>query len=103
MPEVVGTVPVANHLLWALGVPAARALHVGDNLLSDISGAAGVGMKTAWIAGHDSREPVVAPDFVVNDITEVPDLVERWLENESRLSANGGAPAYELRREAPQA
>lgn len=55
-----------------------QALHVGDNLLSDIAGAHRVGMCTAWISGYDSREPEVEPDYVLEDLADLPAVVERW-------------------------
>lgn len=70
--------------LEKVGADAENGLHIGDNLLTDISGAAGVGMKTGWIAGYDDREPIVQPDYTLNSISELPAVVERWLE--SRVS-----------------
>jgi putative hydrolase of the HAD superfamily len=55
-----------------------NALHVGDNLLSDVAGAHRVGMSTAWISGYDSRKPEVEPDYVLGDLADLPALVERW-------------------------
>lgn len=65
--------------LDSLGVLAGNSLHIGDNLLTDVSGAAGVGMKTGWISGHDDRQPIVPPDFTLSSITELPLVVESWL------------------------
>ncbi len=55
-----------------------NALHVGDNLRSDIAGAHRAGMSTAWISGYDPREPEVTPDYVLKDLTDLPAAVERW-------------------------
>lgn len=65
--------------LSSLGVLAENSLHIGDNLLADVSGAAGVGMKTGWISGHDDRQPIVPPDFTLSSITELPTVVDIWL------------------------
>ncbi len=56
-----------------------RSLHIGDNLLTDVSGAAGIGMHTGWISGHDDRDPIVKPDFTLDSISELPPVVDRWL------------------------
>ncbi len=55
-----------------------HALHVGDNLFSDIAGAHRVGMSTAWISGYDSQKPEVEPDYVLEDLTDLPAAVARW-------------------------
>lgn len=62
-----------------VGSSPGSALHIGDNLLTDISGAAGVGMKTGWIAGYDNREPIVPPDYTLKSISDLPAIVEDWL------------------------
>lgn len=62
--------------LEMLGVPPDRAAEVmmaGDSLHSDIAGAAGAGLRTAFVlTGRDSREDLagapVAPDFVFDDL-----------------------------------
>ncbi len=66
--------------LEKVGSAPEDGLHIGDNLLTDISGAAGVGMSTGWIAGFDDREPVVPPDYTLNSISELPAVVDSWLE-----------------------
>lgn len=73
--------------LGHLGVLAENSLHIGDNLLTDVSGAAGVGMKTGWISGHDDREPIVPPDFTLSSITDLPAVVERWLRSGRTITA----------------
>jgi HAD superfamily hydrolase (TIGR01549 family) len=72
--------------LSQLAVRPENSLHIGDNLLTDISGAAGVGMKTGWISGHDDREPIVKPDFTLSGVTDIPGVVELWLQ--SRAAGN---------------
>jgi HAD superfamily hydrolase (TIGR01549 family) len=73
--------------LDALGVLAERSLHIGDNLLTDVSGAAAIGMKTGWISGYDDREPIVPPDYTLSSITELPAVVERWLRSGKSITA----------------
>lgn len=67
--------------LASVGSVPERALHIGDNLLTDISGAAGVGMSTGWIAGYDEREPIVQPDYTLQSISELPAVIEKWLDS----------------------
>ena len=65
-----------------LGVRPQETLHVGDSLRADIGGAAGAGMRSAWITrrvrdpeerlrGHEGD----APDHAVEDLSQVLDLV----------------------------
>lgn len=68
--------------LRALGVEHKRALHVGDNLLADVAGAAWTGMSTVWAAG-DSRpdaKKTVEPDYTVETVIELLPIVDDWLE-----------------------
>ncbi len=69
-------------VLAPLGVAPEQALHVGDSLRADVVGAAGLGMKTAWITRRvrDPRAALEAhdgppPDFVVRDLAELPGLL----------------------------
>jgi FMN phosphatase YigB (HAD superfamily) len=63
-----------------LGVDANRTLHVGDNIHTDVGGAAAVGMSTVWVRGGvDSPVGTDAkPDFSVDSILELPVIVDRW-------------------------
>ena len=69
-------------VLARLGVAPEQALHVGDSLRADVVGAAGLGMRTAWITRRvrDPRAALEAhtgpaPDFVLRDLGELPDLL----------------------------
>ncbi len=73
--------------LEKVGSVPESALHIGDNLLTDISGAANVGMKTGWISGFDTREPIVNPDYTLASITELPTVVEHWMQSGSAITA----------------
>ena len=67
--------------LAGLGVVADRTLHVGDNIHTDVGGAAAVGMSTVWVRGGiDSPvETNVEPDFTVDSILELPAIADRWI------------------------
>ena len=65
--------------LEALQTEPACAMHVGDSLHNDIAGAHEVGMTTAWIAGFDLSEPRIQPDYRLEDLRELPDVVDVWL------------------------
>ena len=70
---------IFRHTLDALGVAPCRALHVGDNPAADVAGAAGVGMKTAWLTGPNRSGLTVQPDYFASDIGEIPAIVDAWL------------------------
>lgn len=78
---------IFNPTLERLEVIARDALHIGDNLLTDISGASSVGMRTGWISGHDLRDPMVEPDYTLTEITESVAITERWLDTRRVLMA----------------
>lgn len=66
-----------------LGVAPDEVIHVGDNLRTDVGGASACGLATAWItrrvadAERQLREHEgAAPDFVIADLAELPDLIE---------------------------
>jgi HAD superfamily hydrolase (TIGR01549 family) len=67
--------------LAEIGVPPPRALHVGDNMHTDVAGAAAAGMSTVWVRGG-IESPVNTshePDYTVDSVTELIPVVERWL------------------------
>ena len=70
---------IFRHTLDALGVAPCRALHVGDNPAADVAGAAGVGMKTAWLTGPNRSGLTAQPDYFADDIGEIPAIVDAWL------------------------
>lgn len=69
-------------VLARLGVAPEQALHVGDSLRADVVGAAGLGIKTAWLtrrvkdphAALEAHEGP-APDFTIRDLAELPALL----------------------------
>lgn len=62
---------------WALreaGVPAERAVHVGNRLDTDVRPARAVGLSTVWVLRGEApddptREQLAEPDLVVRDLT----------------------------------
>jgi HAD superfamily hydrolase (TIGR01509 family) len=62
-----------EHVLDALGVPADRALNVGDSLEADVAGAQDAGLAAAWCpAGDATREPDdPEPDFVLSSLADL--------------------------------
>ncbi|UCE85933.1 MAG: HAD family hydrolase [Deltaproteobacteria bacterium] len=67
-------------ILTGLGVEPGETLHVGDNLVADVSGAAALGIHTAWItrrvrdpdavlSGHDGPPPA----WIIRDLAELPE------------------------------
>jgi len=63
-----------------LEVVPERALHVGDNLHTDIGGAAAIGMSTAWVkCGISSPvEPMAEPDYIIESILELTEIARKW-------------------------
>jgi HAD superfamily hydrolase (TIGR01549 family) len=67
-----------------LGVPPEETLHVGDHLRLDVAGGGAAGLRTAWLVRR-IRDPETAlrkhegpaPTHVIEDLAEVPGLVER--------------------------
>ncbi len=70
---------IFQYALSALGVTAGRAVHVGDNLVTDIGGANGAGMFSVWINRRDAIAPPEAAvaDAEVRTLTELPAVLER--------------------------
>lgn len=65
-----------------LGVDPGQSVHVGDNLRTDVAGAAALGMRTVWItrrvrdvgaARRDYDGP--APTWTISDLAELPELL----------------------------
>src|SRR5207249_11281146 len=67
------------HTLTALQVSPQRAWMVGDNFEADIRGAAGLGLRTCWLAPSDRAAPSGGGLVPTARITRLPD-VERVLE-----------------------
>ena len=64
------------------GVRSADAVMVGDRMVQDVWGAKRLGMRAIWRRplGGAPQEPVdVEPDAVIDDLTELPAHLERWM------------------------
>jgi HAD superfamily hydrolase (TIGR01509 family) len=68
---------IFTHALEALGVPARRALFVGDRVDLDVAGAQGSGMRAAWInrAGEALPEGARPPEYEIRDLAELADIL----------------------------
>lgn len=64
--------------LDALRARPQDVVHVGDSLPADVAGAARLGMRTIWVNRTGERRGPAdpTPDFEVQDLTEVPAIVE---------------------------
>jgi putative hydrolase of the HAD superfamily len=62
--------------LGALGVEADRAVHVGNSLSSDVTGAHAAGLRSVWLADGDTLDPEPSPHHVVDSLRELVD--EPW-------------------------
>ncbi len=60
-----------------MGVPASRAIHVGDSLHSDIGGASGLGIATAWIRRDDRIHDigVSQPTYTMSSLGELQHIL----------------------------
>jgi putative hydrolase of the HAD superfamily len=65
-------------LLSAVGVPAERAVFVGDRLRDDVSGAQGVGMRTVHMTGRPVETWDVVPDAELVALDGLVELVDGW-------------------------
>jgi putative hydrolase of the HAD superfamily len=64
------------------GVPAPEAVMVGDRMVQDVWGAKRLGMRAIWrrpLAGAPQEPVEVEPDAVIDDLTELPAVLERWM------------------------
>ena len=53
------------------GEKTSDSIHIGDNLIADIAGAAGAGLKAVWVNRTDAR----ASESVTSEIKELTDLI----------------------------
>jgi FMN phosphatase YigB (HAD superfamily) len=67
-----------HHVLGALGVPARRAIFVGDKLRTDVLAARRANMRSVYLRRRGSAsEGDARPDFVIRDLRELPLLLQR--------------------------
>ncbi len=69
---------IFEHALAGLGVPAARAAHVGDLRRTDVAGARAMGMTSFRYTGihDDDSQPEPEADYVVTHHAELPHLID---------------------------
>jgi FMN phosphatase YigB (HAD superfamily) len=63
-------------------VPATDAVMVGDRMVQDVWGAKRLGMRAIWrrpLAGAPQETVDVEPDAIIDDLTELPAHLERWM------------------------
>ena len=63
--------PIFQRVLAALNVPAQRAVHVGDNIVTDVAGAKGVGMRAVFIGDAVPDGASVDPDVHITTLAEL--------------------------------
>lgn len=68
---------IFRHALLLLGVPAHKAMHIGDSLHSDIAGAAKAGLTATWICREERIYDIGdhAAHHTVTDLREVVRLL----------------------------
>jgi len=68
---------IFKRILELMRLDAHDILFVGDTPHDDVLGAKRAGMHAAWIRRPDKEIPegVPAPDFIVDDLSELPDLI----------------------------
>lgn len=64
------------HACAALGVAAADAVHVGDNLLADARGAHSAGLQAVWLDRHGQGAEDAEGITVVRRLDQLPPLVD---------------------------
>ena len=69
---------IFEHALSLLEVSKEDALMVGDNLMTDILGAARAGIKSVWINRHDKERNEVVPDFEIRHLSELFDVLNQF-------------------------
>src|SRR5439155_1229968 len=77
--EELDTIDEFEHVLDAVGALPVDAVFVGDRLVDDIAGAQAVGMRAVLTRQYRSEEPdSIAPDAVIEHITELPGVLARF-------------------------
>ena len=69
---------IFHRLADEMGVPAGKAIMVGNSLERDIAGAKNAGIRAVWlkVAGSEEHAPV-EPDFTITGLAELPALLEK--------------------------
>ena len=68
---------IFHHAVDRLGVNPRQVLHVGDSLHSDVSGAAKLGIRTAWLCRETRIHDIgcCEADHTITSLAELPDLL----------------------------
>ena len=67
---------IFQRALELAGVSAAQAVHVGDDPVRDVQGAAAIGMRTVWFNPGDAPWPGGAgPDAIIKTIGDLVDAL----------------------------
>jgi len=79
--------PIFEQALSHLGLRPDEVVHVGDDLVADVGGSKGIGMRAVWFdVGHESEHAVhdpsaleaVPPDAAIHEHRELLGILERW-------------------------
>lgn len=65
------------HHLEELKVRPERAMHVGDDLRSDVGGAKGVGMRAIHLDRGEEKKTDIQPDAIIDDLFQLHEILER--------------------------
>jgi putative hydrolase of the HAD superfamily len=60
--------------LETVGVSPDRAVHVGNSLASDVSGAKSAGVRAVWLDDGVTNAPTPEPDHVLTSMADLPSL-----------------------------
>ncbi|HUN05702.1 MAG TPA: HAD family hydrolase [Aggregatilineales bacterium] len=72
---------IFQHVLEAMEITPAETVFVGDNLVADVSGAQGVGMKAVHrivSPEHSMMEGLIVPDASLRDLRELLPILDQW-------------------------
>jgi FMN hydrolase / 5-amino-6-(5-phospho-D-ribitylamino)uracil phosphatase len=58
------------------GCQPSQIVHVGDDLVSDVQGAANAGMVTVWLNRSGEADAAAMPDFEISSLAELPGVID---------------------------
>src|SRR6266545_637138 len=87
--EVLERVRIVNDAgrLAAMGLRPEEAVHVGDDVVADVAGSKGIGMRAVWFNNGVAAEHAVhvwpasidaRPDAEIRDCRDLPGILEAW-------------------------